>query len=107
MKQRSSGSDPENSERRDRVPHSPHRMKTSLQPDCIIMTTIEKRLEGLGSYKNVLKIQEKKEAAAPSAPTLNPPMKIITSGELETFFQCSFLCPQSNLRNTTQERSLD
>ena len=67
MKQRSSGADPENSERRGRVPHSPTGMKTSLQPDCIIITTLEKRLEGLGSYKNVFKLQAKKEAAAPSA----------------------------------------
>ena len=69
--------DPENSERRDRVPHSapppppPPRMKTSLQPDCncIIITTLEKRLEGLGSYKNVLKIQEKKGSRDPLAPS--------------------------------------
>ena len=37
----------------------PTRMKASLQPDCLIKTTLEKRLEGLRSYKNVLKIQEK------------------------------------------------
>ena len=43
-------------------------MKTSLQPDCLIIKTLEKRLQGLGSYKNVLKIQEK---TAPSAPPLN------------------------------------
>ena len=66
--------DPENSERRGRVPHSHPFMKTSLQPDCIVITTLEKRLEGLGSYTNVLKIQEKKEDAAPSAPPLNQPM---------------------------------
>ena len=46
------GADPENSERRGRVSHSHPRMKTSLQPDCIIITTLEKRLEGLGSHKN-------------------------------------------------------
>ena len=64
--------DPENSERMGRVPHSPPRMKTSLQPDCIIIiiiTTLEKRLEGLGSYKNVLKIQEKKGGRGPLDPS--------------------------------------
>ena len=65
-----SGADPENSERSGRVPHSPPRMKTSLQPaDCMIITTLEKRLEGLGSYKNVLKIQEKKGGGGPLGPS--------------------------------------
>ena len=49
-------------------------MKTSLQPDCTIITTLEKWLEGLGSYKNVLKIPEKRGTTAPSAPLLNLPM---------------------------------
>ena len=52
----SPGADPENSERRGRVPHSPPRLKTSLQPDCTIITTLKKRLEGLGWYKNGLEI---------------------------------------------------
>ena len=34
-------------------------LEWKLQPDWVIITTLEKRLEGLGSYKNVLKIQEK------------------------------------------------
>ena len=55
----------ENSERGDRVPLPPLRMKTS------IITTLKGRLEGWESYKHVLKIQEKKGAAAPP---LNPPM---------------------------------
>ena len=59
------GADPENSEREDRVPLPPPRMKTS------IITTLKGRLEGWESYKHVLKIQEKKGAAAPP---LNPPM---------------------------------
>ena len=57
--------DPENSEREDRVPLPPSRMKTS------IITTLKGGLEGWESYKHVLKIQEKKGAAAPP---LNPPM---------------------------------
>ena len=44
-------------------------MKTSLQPDCIIIATLDKGLEGLGSYKNVLKIQEKKGGRAPLGPS--------------------------------------
>ena len=55
------GGSAENSERRGRVPHPPPRRKTSLQPDCTIITTLEERLEGLGSYKNALKIQEEKK----------------------------------------------
>ena len=55
-----------------------------MTSDCIIITTLEKRLEGLGSYKNVLKIQEKKGARGPldSAPPLNPP----TTTSLSTSF---------------------
>ena len=64
-----SGADPQNSERRGRVPHSPPRMKTLLQPDCIIITTLEKRLEGLGLYKNVLKIQEERGGRGPLGPS--------------------------------------
>ena len=37
----------------------------SLEPDCIIITTLEKRLQGLGCYKNVSKIQEKGGGRAP------------------------------------------
>ena len=44
-------------------------MKTSLLRDCIIIRILEKRLEGLGSYKNVLKIQEKKGGRAPLGPS--------------------------------------
>ena len=44
----------------------------------IIITTLEKWLEGLGSYvENVLKMQEKMGAVAPSASPLNPPMNLI------------------------------
>ena len=65
-----SGADPENSERSGRVPHSPPRMKTSLQPaDCMIITTLKKQLEGLGSYKNILKIEEKKGGRFPLDPS--------------------------------------
>ena len=45
--------------------------ENSIQPGCIIITTLRKRLEGLGSHKNVLKIQEKKGAWPPP---LNLPM---------------------------------
>ena len=107
MKQRSSGADPENSERRGRVPHSPPGMKTSLQPDCIIITTTRKTVRRVGAVQKRFENTRKKGGRGPLGSTLNPPMKITTSGELETFSQCSFLCPQSNLRNTTQERSLD
>ena len=37
----------------------------SLQPDCMIITTLKKCLEGLGSYKNVLKIEEKRGLQSP------------------------------------------
>ena len=40
-------------------PTLPPTEKTSLSPDCLIITTLEKPLEGLGLYKKVLKIQEK------------------------------------------------
>ena len=33
--------------------------ETSLHPDCRIVTILEKRLEGLGLYKNVLKTRKK------------------------------------------------
>ena len=72
--QANSGVDPENSETGGRVPHpttppplSP-RMKTSLQPDCIIITTLEGQFEGLGSCI------QKRGAAAPTNPPLIPPM---------------------------------
>ena len=44
-------------------------MKTSLQPDCIIIATLEKWLEVLGLYKDVLKIQEKKGGHGPLGPS--------------------------------------
>ena len=47
------------------------------------MTTLKGWLEGLGSYKNVLKIQEKKGAKALSAPPLNPPMRAEPIGPIE------------------------
>ena len=42
--------------------------ENSIQPGCIIITTLKKRLEGLGSHKNVLKIQEKKGGLWPPRP---------------------------------------
>ena len=53
-------------EKRGPSPPSSPRMKTSLQPDCIIITTLDGRLEGLGSYKNVLKIQKRGGGRGPS-----------------------------------------
>ena len=43
-------------------------LEWKLQPDWVIITTLEKRLEGLGSYKNVLKIQEKGGGASRPLP---------------------------------------
>ena len=37
-----------------------------MKPDCIIITTVRGKLEGLGSYKNILKINDKK--GGPAAP---------------------------------------
>ena len=52
-----------------RVPHSPPRIKPLLQPGCIIITTLEKGLEGLGPFKNALKIQDKKRGRGPLGPS--------------------------------------
>ena len=46
-------------------PTLPLTEKTSLPPDCLIITTLEKRLEALGLYKNVLKTQEKRGPRPP------------------------------------------
>ena len=54
------------------VPHSHPRMKISLKPDRIIITALEKRLEGLGLYKNKKKIGGR----GSFGPSLNPPMML-------------------------------
>ena len=48
-------------------------MKFLLQPYCVIITTLEKRLEELGSYINVL--------TAPSTPPVNPLMERLDNSE--------------------------
>ena len=67
------------------VPRPLHYVTRSPGPDCMIITTLEKGLEELGSYENVLKIQVKKGGHAPSAPPLNPPMDILNNCKVYFF----------------------